>query len=308
MSHIKIAVGAPTYNSSTRIRDLLTSIQLYTDYSELEYKLVIVDDGTSNPNTLMELRTVCESFRVPLVEHIDNRGIPASWNTLSRYYDCDYVILFNDDIQICNANWMKAMLYFLESNENVGTVGFPLYHMNPATNAIRINLPKPTFDSIPGVVGAPVGCAFAFKRSIFDEIGGFWEDLISFYEETDFGFECNKRGYRCYMLPFPPVEHWSSQTFGENINLSVRKPDESILPMEQYRKIVQDTYSPERIEPAPGYVYRMDYSRVMFALKWQTKDLINQPQVEVHHRVVYPLPKRNIKWLDQNMKTTEAIL
>ena len=289
---VKIAIGAPTYNSSNRIRDLLVSIKLYTDYPENEYKLIIVDDGTPNKETVQALRNVCNEFNVSLCEHTQNCGIPTSWNTLSRYYDAEYVVLFNDDIQICDPNWLKCMIYFLENNKNVGTVGYPLYHMNPQTGKKRADIPPPNMDTIPGVVGAPVGCAFAFKRSVFDEIGGFWEDLVSFYEETDFGFECNKRGYRCYMLPYPPVEHWSSQTFGQNMELSIRKPNEDILPMHKYRKIMLKEYDEKRIEPVPGYVYRMDYSRVMFALKWECEDLIGQPQIEVHRRVVDVLPKR----------------
>ncbi len=305
---MKISICAPTYNSSTRIRDLLTSIHLYTDYPKDDYKIVIVDDGTPDKNVVGELRQICNEFNVPLCEHDKNYGIPASWNTLSRYYDADYVILFNDDVQVCDPNWITSMIYFLENNEKVGAVGYPLYHMNPQTSKMQLDISPPNLDSIPGVVGAPVGCAFAFKKSIFDEIGGFWEDLISFYEETDFGFECNKRGYRCYMIPYPPAEHWSSQTFGQNTILSVRKPDNNILPMDKYRKIMSQKYDEERIEPTNGYVYRMDYSRVMFALKWKCKDLVSQPQVEVHRRLIDPMPKREVKWLDRNMKERKEIL
>ena len=67
-------------------------------------------------------------------------------------------------------------------------------------------------------------------------------------------------------------------------------------------------FDEQRISPVPGYVYRMDYARVMFALKWNCKDLIGEPQVEVHRRVVDPLPKRKIKWLDKNMQPQEEIL
>lgn len=304
----KIMIGAPTYNSYTRIRDLLTSIQLYTNYNKDDYKIVIVDDGTPDKNIVEQLRQICKDFNVSLIEHSENLGIPAAWNSLTRYYDCEYIILLNDDIQICDPNWLKCMIYFFENNENVGSVGYPLYHMNLVTRKMHPNFPSPNLDTVPGVVGAPVGCAFSFKRSIFDEVNGFWSELFSFHEETDFGFECNRRGYRCYMLPYPPMEHWGSQTFSQNFILSIRKPDEDILPMEQYRKIMFQKYDEKRIEPIPGHVYRMDYSRVMFALKWGCKDLIDNPSIEVHRKLVDPIPKRKVKWLDKNMNEQEAIV
>ncbi len=306
---IKISIGAPTYKDSQRINNLLTSIFTFTSKEELkECKIVIVDDGTPDEDIKEDLREVCRSFEVPLVEHDKNYGIPKAWNTLSTYFLSDYIILLNDDVQITDPNWLKCMIYFLENNEKIGAAGWPLFHMGP-DGSPNPKMPKPDYDTKPALVGAPVGCAFAFKRSSYDLVlGGFPEVLPSFYEEIWFGFELAKAGYGSYMLSYSAVEHWGSQTFSKNPELSIAKPNPKVLSFEKYKEIMSKKYPLSRIEPMPGFVYRMDYSRVIFALHFGVDDYWENPQQAVHERYVYPLQKRKIKWLDKNLEKKEAII
>jgi GT2 family glycosyltransferase len=298
----KIAIGVPTYNDFRRVYNLLTSIFTFTPQDEInDCKIVVVDDGTPDEEVKSGLREVCRNFNVPLVEHDKNYGIPKAWNTLTNYFDAEIVVLLNDDIQVCEASWLKCMIYFLENNDKIGGVGWPLYHMAP-DGELNPKLPKPNFDSQVALVGAPIGCSFAFKKNSYDLVsGGFPEQLFSFYEEILFGFELAKVGYGSYMLPYPAMEHWGSQTFSKNPELSIAKPNPEVLSMEKYKEIMLKRFPLSRIEPVPGFVYRMDYSRAVFALHFGVEDYWDAPQVEVHHRLVYALPARKIKWLDKNM-------
>lgn len=304
----KISIGAPTYKDFGRIDSLLTSIHAFTPKDQLENcRFVIVDDGTPDEAKKKGLREICEKFNAPLVEHDRNYGIPKAWNSLATHYDSEIVILLNDDIQICESNWLRCMIYFLENNEKIGAAGWPLIHIRPDTGQPNPLMPKPNLDAKPGRVGAPVGSSFALKKEVYDLVpGGFPECLPSFYEEIWFGFELAKKKYASYMIPFSALEHWGSQTFSKNPELSVAKPDSKVLSMERYKDIMSKKYPPERIEPIPGYVYRMDYSRVVFGLHFGCKDLLESPQVSVHKRYVDPLPTQRIKWLDKNLQIQEA--
>jgi len=306
----KISIGAPTYKDFQRINNLLSSIFTFTPKDQLEEcKFVIVDDGTPDEAKKEGLREVCRKFNVPLIEHGKNYGIPKAWNTLATYYSSDYVILLNDDIQIAEPNWLKCMMYFLENNEKIGSVGWPLVHIDPATAKPNPRMPLPNLDVKPGRVGAPVGCSFSFKKEVYDLVpGGFPEHFISFHEETFMGFELAKRGYASYMIPFPAVDHCGSQTFGKNSELSITIPNPKVLSMEKYKEIMSKKYPPERIEPMPGHVYRMDLSRVLLGLHFGCKDLWDSPQIEIHQRIVDPLPKQKIKWLDKNLDMCEEML
>jgi len=138
--------------------------------------------------------------------------------------------------------------------------------------------------------------------------------LVSFYEELDIGFELAKRGYGCYMLPTPAVEHWGSQTFANNTELSVR-PIIDYLPKDEYINILSEGHDKLSLsldnhieQAARGMAYRMDYSRVMFAKKWECEDKLNIPQVEVHAKYVDSLPKTKIRWIDKNNQEQEALI
>jgi len=297
---IKIGIGAPTYNSIYRLERFLSSIELYRD-SNYEYKIVILDDGTPNIEKRDGILELAARFDVDFIQHERNEGIPKSWNDLTRHFSTEISFLFNDDICICNENWMKCAIYALEQNDKVAVVGYPLIQIDPATGLPNINYSLPNLDSSPGRVGAVVGCAFAFKRKAFDEVNGFDENIKSFYEETDFGFKLAQLGYYSVMLPFPPIEHCGSQSFGQNIDICIQQPIEEILSMQEYKEIMSKKFPMERIEPFPNVVYRMDYSRVYFAHKWGCSDLWNAPQIEVHHRVVDPLPKIKFKYLNKDI-------
>jgi len=306
---VRIAIGIPTYNDVERVNSAIASIYAFTPQEDLlDCKIVVVDDGTPNEKMKDRLRNACNKYDIPLIEHDKNYGIPKAWNSLSRYYDSDIVILFNDDIQVSEPNWLKCMLYFLENNDKVGSVGWPLIHMGK-NGLPKPDLPPPNYDTNPGLVGAPVGCAFAFKKSSYNVVpGGFPEQLPSFYEEIFFGMELAKYGYPSYMLPYPAVEHYGSQTFANNPELSVAKPNPSVLSMDKYKEIMLQRFPIERIEPIPGFVYRMDYSRVIFALHFGVTDYWENPQQAVHERMVYPLLGRKIKWLDKNMEEKTGVM
>lgn len=320
---IDLLIGIPTYNDYQRINYLLDTIVGITDFGEITYEIVILDDGSKDKAMVAELIEIAEEFNIELIEHEKNEGIPKSWNDLARSRDSKYICLFNDDIGVTDPNWARDLIYFFENNKDIGAVGFPLINIDPNTgkpDKDRADENRP--EIIPGRCGAPVGCCFGFTRELFNSIGGFWDELISFHEETDFGFEAAKREHFSYMLPTGLMEHRGSQTFGHNRELSVRKIDEKILSKQRYIQIVSplkekwpqvlNFYSVKEggqfyLDINGEYVGRMEYSRAMFADKWGVIGDYEAPQIPVHKRLVDPAPKVNIKWLDCESKKRETI-
>jgi len=310
-----ILIGAPTFNDYDRIDKLLTSILHYTE-TDKSYQLVVVDDGSTDKRKLAGLRRVCRRHCVPLLEHEVNKGIPAAWNTLTNYDKTSkYVVLFNDDIQVKDKDWLKKTVYFLDNNTNVGTVGYALTQIDKNTGKPNTAYPIPTGEGEPGIVGAAVGCSFAFLREVYDKTLGFWEDLVSFYEEIDMGFQMKALGYESVMLPSPIMEHWGSQTFSQNQILAVRDIDESLLSKNEYFNVLKSYKDKlaikleDHVNPLnAGKAYRMDYSRVLFAKRWQTKDMFINPQAEVHERLFKDRTKRLMKWLDKDGNAVEKEL
>ena len=299
----RILIGIPTYNGTQRVKLLLSSILNYTrDLSNVD--IVVVDDGTPDQNEKAKLGSICRDLRVTYFEHVINRGIPASWNTLVKSKESDLYVLLNDDVQICNALWLEYMVYFFENNSNVGTVSYLPFYLDPRTSLPQEGYPLPVINTIPEKMFSPNGQGFAFTKEAFDLVQ-FNEDFCSFYEEADFGYELYEKGYASYMLPFPIIQHWGSQTFGSNPELALTVPHKK-LPMDEYKKLLTPYFSDEKIEPRPGNVYRMEYSRVLFALKWGCKDYWARPQDEVNKRL--QIKPQLIKWLDKDRNRMEMVI
>ena len=106
---MKVAIGIPTYNDYERMTNLIISIFTFT--SRDMFDLVILDDGTKNEDYVGHLKALSEKWDIPLILNDKNYGIPYAWNRLTEYYDHEYVIIFNDDIQIRSRDWLNAFLH-----------------------------------------------------------------------------------------------------------------------------------------------------------------------------------------------------
>ena len=259
---VEVGVGISTYNGPHRVEDLIISIEQHTQY-EGEWGLVVIDDGSREEN-LIKLREICNVHNVSLSEHRENQGISATWNHLTRYFNNEYMILLNDDLIMVD-NWLKSLVFFLKNNK-CGTAGLPLYFGRPEDQSVTVlkhgqwkGHPEGVDSEVkPGRVMAAPGCCFGFKRTLFDDIGGFDEQFKSFYEEIDFGTECAKRGYPSYAMSYPRIYHLWSATFQQNPEL---KPEE-----------------------------RMGNSRTYYIEKWGGDHDVTHP------RYMNSIPPQVIKW------------
>lgn len=305
---MRVAIGIPTYNGTQRVKLLLSSIHNYSTSSERdEIKIVVLDDGTPNLEERKKLRELCENYSVSFIQHAKNEGISASWNDLSSFFSTDLCLLLNDDVQFCHPAWFEYLQYFFANNRNIGSVSFPVFYIEPQTALPYKLLPIPDIDMRPQLLWSPNGQGFIFRQEIFNKVARFEKSFASFYEECDFGFVLTQAGYPSYQIPFPIIWHFGSQTFAQNPELSFTEPNDN-LPMEEYRQLVSPKFSPEKIEPKLGFVYRMEYSRVLFALKWHCSDYWDKPQEEMEKKFALDYRPRVIKWLDKNKNECEAVI
>lgn len=320
----KIVVGCLTYGSLPRCEGFIKSTWQNLDPG-FNVTLVCCDDGTPDLQALKERRKFCEKSNCILIEHGNNRGISAGWNTLASHDpNADLVVIFNDDIRFTTPGWLTRLVYFFEHNEQVGTVGLPLIHEEGYKDS------ESRWWNPPGVVGCAVGCAFAIQPKVLfsvenseDNSRGFAEFLISFHEELVLGFRLAEKGILSWMLAFPPFSHQGGATFATNPELVWRHPH-SYLSMEEFLAYVRSSrwYVPQYEDKyKEGIVDRMSYSRGAFCkmfglLELNRKQIINgeeidvwdEPQRLVHERVVKIWPARVTRWLDRDGKEQEVLI
>ena len=322
----KIIIGVSTYGLLPRaegfIKNFWSNIE---NPKDIEIVPVCVDDGTPNTKIVREREKFCKDWNFNFIHHEKNLGIPAAWNTLASFdKEANLAIISNDDIRFLAPGWLSRFVHFFERNENIGTVGLPL------VNEMGFNDDEERWLGVPGRCGCATGCFFAVRpKDAFsienpDGSRGWWADLIAFHEELQMGFKLSEQGKLSVMLPWMPVYHQGGATFAASPELTWREPS-PYVPMDVFLNYVRSLpwYVPQFEEQyEKGQVDRMAFSRSMFAFYWGILDrermqelpgqgLVDcwaEPQKWVHHKVVDPIPLREVVYLDKEGKEQKATI
>lgn len=321
-----IIIGVTTYGSIPIERGFVSSLLSNIPLDE-DLRFVMVDDGTPDKEKVQERAALCKINGFQFIAHPNNQGIAAAWNSILHYaaeQQADVCCIFNNDIRFLNEAWVSRIAYFLRNNEKIGMVGLPL------VNEPGFNDNDTRWMDKPGRVGAAVGAAFAVNPELAltvenpDGSMGFWTDTLAFHEEVHFGFRLAEKGHDSYMIGWPPCHHIGGATFATSSELSWRKPSDYIS-MDEFLNYTRNIpwYYPEFEEQyKKGVVDRMSYSRAMFCKYWgifeqerhqvlegwgdDPIDLWAEPQKFVHMKIVTPMPKKLIKWIDKNGQIQQA--
>jgi len=254
---MSIGIGIPVFNDFVLTDYLLKSIELYTPELD-EIKIVVLDDGSTD-DYRDALKRICQNHKVEFISNSKNSGVAKSWNRIVHFLKTDNMILLNNDIFVYNG-WFRVLRYFLENNQNVGTVGLPTLNitqedvfrlalalepgkrtvdiLNPWTKARRIgvtNIPE-LRPPVRSMSPFGFGCCFGFSRKAYDLVHGFNEEYYAFYEEVDFGIALYQQGMSSFILPSPHIYHVWGATFQRNQQINAAKV------MEESRRIFINKY------------------------------------------------------------------
>lgn len=152
-----------------------------------------------------------------------NAGVAASAG--------EHVLLFNDDIEPIDRDWMTAMLEYSQ-DPAIGAVGAQLlypdgrlqhvgmllgvsgvaahaYHQHPGST-------QGYFGSVigPRNVSAVTAACLMTRRAVFDEAGGFDETFPIDFNDVDYCLRVRRAGYRIVYTPYARLYHHESASFG----------------------------------------------------------------------------------------------
>jgi N-acetylglucosaminyl-diphospho-decaprenol L-rhamnosyltransferase len=134
------------------------------------------------------------------------------------------VVLVNDDVEV-EAGFLEAVLAPLERDPAVGMVaGLTLIPGDELVDAFGIEL-DPTLapynrlrlrppGDFPGVLLGPSGGLAAYRRSAFEEVGGFDERLFAYGEDVDLALRLRLAGWRAAAAPAARGVHLGGASFG----------------------------------------------------------------------------------------------
>jgi GT2 family glycosyltransferase len=165
-----------------------------------------------------------QTFRKYEVQIVQEPGLNRARNVGAQRSRGDILVLIDDDITLGHEHVLQTMVDLLDSDPHIGIVGVSLQlpaEANRFQRAVARQVPRyvdpihsesvlsnPPLDRY-GFTAVKGGCC-AIRRSVFQEVGGFDEDVLS-GEDTDFFYRVRRHGHslalaaNCWAYHPPPA-------------------------------------------------------------------------------------------------------
>lgn len=207
-----------SYNTSQITKNCIESVILSLENYELRYEIIVIDNDSAD-DSVEQLKILKAKYKqIQLLESAKNIGFGPANNLGVKKSTGNFVLLLNSDTVVLN-DAIQKLLEFAKSNPEAHFVGGKLLNkdMSPQPSAAP-------FYSLPTVFAAlflkgdywgltrssPIktrkvdwvsGACILTKKSYFEKLGGFDEDVFLYMEEVDLLYRAKQMGMNTYFYP-----------------------------------------------------------------------------------------------------------
>jgi len=225
-----VSIIIPTKDNSDKLRRCIESVESKTTYQN--YEVIIIDHDSQDPETIDYLK----SLKHKVVKYSGEYNFSKMNNLGVRETTGEHIVFLNNDTEVIEPKWLEAMLEHSQRPE-VGMVGALLLYppKSPFAGKIQhagillgIGVANHAFKYIPAeslgyfglakvirnCIAVTAACAM-IKKSLFEEFGGFDENLPIAYNDVDLCLRLREKGYLIVYTPYAVLYHEEYATRGE---------------------------------------------------------------------------------------------
>jgi O-antigen biosynthesis protein len=242
-----VSILIPTKDKCHLLQRCLNSIDRLTEYKN--YEIAVLDNGSTDPQTLGYLGSLSNKIRVLRYPQpfnfslINNLGV--------RETRGDFLLFLNNDTEVIRPDWMTAMLEHAQRPQ-VGAVGAKLLFEDGriqhagvvigigglAGHSFRLKPHEPPShmrleETIRDCSAVTAACMM-MRRSVFDELGGFCEELAMEFNDVDLCLRLRQLGYLVLYAPRALLYHHESASRGRQ-----RSPHDAALFRQRWRNYIE---------------------------------------------------------------------
>lgn len=228
------------YNTFELTKNAIESIFEFTN--GLEYELILIDNNSPDGSG----EKLCDYFKEKIIyiQSGGNYGTSKSFNIGVKKSLGKYILWLNTDILI-KENFIYKLFLYMEKDMKCGICGGNILDFNgKPMHSYREELPslkstkkdmslfnmlirkfkKRFYDQYnyskkEKEVGYITGADMMIRRSVFDEIGLFDEEIFMYAEETEFTARMKKNtNYTVMSIPYAKIYHLEGASFNGNKN------------------------------------------------------------------------------------------
>jgi GT2 family glycosyltransferase len=222
-----VSIVIPTRDKRALLQTTLESIWARTDYHR--YEIIVVDNQSTEPDAVqylasIESRCLVHQWTKPFnYSALNNFGVSHARG--------EQLLFLNNDVEVIHPDWLLALLEHAQRPE-VGAVGAKLLYadgrIQHAGVVVGINRAAANaFRSWPGeAIGHPrladltrncsavTGACMMVPRRVFEEVGGFDENLRVVLNDVDLCLKIRQRGHLVVYTPHALLYHYEGSSRG----------------------------------------------------------------------------------------------
>ena len=227
-----ISIIIPNKDHISDLNRCMRSIVKKSKYPN--YEFIIVENNSTEKKTFGYYDLVQEHY--PFV-HVVKWDGPFNYSAINNYgvkfAKGDYILFLNNDTQLINSDCLEELIGPC-MRQDVGCVGAKLlFNDNTIQHAGVIlglgeartaghafyGLPNSEYGYMlrqmaPQDYSAVTAACMMVSKSVFEEVGGFSEELAVAFNDVDFCLKLRRAGYLVYYNPYAMLYHYESKTRG----------------------------------------------------------------------------------------------
>ena len=231
-----VSIIIPTKDHKDLLSRCVSGILERTRYQNLE--LLIVDNRSEEPATHAYLDEIAADPRVRVIRYDESFNFSLINNWAADQAAGEVLLFLNNDTEIIGPDWLRHLVANACRAE-VGAVGAKLIYPSGRVQHAGVIL------GMGGVAGhfhlgcqrhdpgyfsrallqqnlsAVTAACVAIRRTVFDEVGGFNDDLRVAFNDVDLCLRLRQRGYLIVWTPLAELYHHESASRGSDL-LSAR--------------------------------------------------------------------------------------
>jgi GT2 family glycosyltransferase len=226
---LKVSVIVPFRDEPSLLTQCVDSVLEAPGVDNIE--LCLINNGSVLPETAVLLDRLSSDPRVLMLED----PAPFNWSAINNGAAAkasgDLLLFMNNDVEATTAGWMRAMAEHAQRDE-IGAVGARLLYPNRTIQhagivigmgGIAAHVLQDLPEGDPGYLSwafmtrnclAVTGACMMTRRDVFEELGGFAEDLPIAFNDVDYCLRIAATGRYLVYTPYAELVHHESRTRG----------------------------------------------------------------------------------------------
>jgi len=219
---VRVSVVIVNWNGGDALLECLDALSAQSRPAD---EIVVVDNASTDGSPE---RASTKFHNLAVLQNEHNLGFGPAVNQGVGASCGDWIALLNNDA-VVDRDWLEALTRAARTAPNIGMVASKIF-LDRSARILdkvghRIALDGQNFGRGHGLaddgrysdgmeLAWPDGCAGLWKRSVFEQVGGFDEDFFAYADDADLGIRFRLAGWRCVLAADAIVEHRHSATLG----------------------------------------------------------------------------------------------